>query len=138
VRWTTAAALRPVFECHCHRCRRLTGDHIAATAVPTDSLIVSSSDTSDLRWYSPADDANVAYGFCGACGATLFHCSGIDDGTNEITSIAIGSFDDDPDLTTSEIWFCDEARSHVRLPAADSGIVLHPGDGRSPHDRPAG
>lgn len=128
VRWSTSAALRSVFECHCHRCRRLTGDHIAATAVPTDALTVATGDAG-LRWYSPPDDSNVAYGFCSTCGATLFFCSGLDDGSNEVTSITVGSFDTDPELTTSEVWFCDEARAHVRLPDPDSAVVLHPGNG---------
>lgn len=128
VRWSTNAPLRPVFECHCHRCRRLTGDHIAATAVPTDALNVITGDAG-LRWYSPPDDSNVAYGFCSTCGATLFFCSGIDDGSNEVTSITVGSFDLDPGLATSEIWFCDQARSHIRLPGQGGAIVLHPANG---------
>lgn len=128
VRWSTAAPLRPVFECHCHRCRRLTGDHFAASGVPTDDLSVS-DDEQALRWFSPVDDANVGYGFCARCGSTMFFRAGLADGLDVFTSLTIGTFDCDPVLATTEIWFCDEARAHVRLPGPDSGVVLHPHNG---------
>ena len=32
--------LRAVFNCHCHRCRRFTGHHMAATATETPNLEV--------------------------------------------------------------------------------------------------
>lgn len=87
------------------------------------------TDDAGLRWYSPTDDANVGYGFCARCGSTLFFRSGLADGSNEITSITVGTFDVDPVLGTSEIWFCDEARAHIRLPVPDVGITLHPTNG---------
>lgn len=37
--------LRDVFNCHCFRCRRFTGHHMAATAVPADRLELLTSDT---------------------------------------------------------------------------------------------
>lgn len=127
--WSTAADVRSVLECHCERCRRLTGNHMAATAAPTEELdIVGDA----LRWYSPADDPNVAYGFCSICGATMFFRSGIADGTNELTSMCVGSIDGPSGLSTTEIWFADEAADHVRIDRSpDSTISVFP---RQPPD----
>lgn len=123
ITWSTDAALRPVFECHCHRCRRLTGNHMAATAVRTDDLTILGD---RLAWFSPADDPNVAYGFCPDCGATMFFRSGVVDGTNDLTSICVGSVDGTTHLRTTEIWFAGEAQHHVRL-AADDDVTVHAG-----------
>lgn len=112
VRWSTDSPLRDILECHCERCRRLTGNHMAATATPTDELAISGD---ELRWYSPSDDPNVAYGFCATCGSTLFFRAGIVDGSNDTTSICAGSIDGPSGLRTVEIWFADDAADHVRL-----------------------
>ena len=85
---------------------------MAATAVATADLEI---DGDALRWYSPDDDPNVAYGFCNTCGASLFFRAGVADGTNENTSICAGSIDGAFGLRTIEIWFADEAADHVRL-----------------------
>ncbi|MFK8023335.1 MAG: GFA family protein [Ilumatobacter sp.] len=123
VAWRTDAALRPVLECHCERCRRLTGNHLAATAVASSELTVTGD---PLTWFSPLDDHNVAYGFCATCGATLFYRSGIADGTNEITSIAVGSFDGPSGLHTAAVWFAAEAGDHVRFSDSVTRYDTHP------------
>lgn len=120
VRWSTDAPLRQVLECHCERCRRLTGNYMAASAAPTSDLIIVGD---DLTWYSPAADPNVAYGFCSSCGSTLFFRSGLIDGTNELTSICTGSIDGSSGLRTTEIWFADHAADHVRLDRSPDGAI---------------
>lgn len=85
---------------------------MAATAVATADLDIAEH---GLRWYSPIGDPNVAYGFCSVCGSTLFFRSGVADGTNELTSICAGTVDGPSGLSTSEIWFADEAGDHVRI-----------------------
>ncbi|MFT6293569.1 MAG: hypothetical protein ACJAR2_004199 [Ilumatobacter sp.] len=85
---------------------------MAATAAPTDQLDIIGD---DLRWYSPADDSNVAYGFCSTCGSTLFFRSGIIDDTNALTSMCAGSINGPSGLLTTEIWFADRAADHVRI-----------------------
>ena len=112
VTWSTDASLRQVLECHCERCKRLTGNYMAASAAPTDQLDITGD---GLGWYSPDDDPNVAYGFCSNCGSTMFFRSGVVDGTNETTSICAGSIDGASGLHTTEIWFTDDAADHVRL-----------------------
>src|SRR3954468_4087645 len=68
VRYELEGELRDVFNCHCERCRRITGHHMAATAVRPEQIRFQSDST--LRWYDPVD--TVHYGFCGVCGSTLF------------------------------------------------------------------
>jgi hypothetical protein len=121
VTWSTATPLRDVLECHCPRCQRITGNFMAATAAPTADLDISGT---DLRWYSPDDDANVAYGFCATCGSSLFYRSGIADGSNTTTSICAGSIDGPSGLRTDAVWFAAHAADHVRL---DPGLPTFPG-----------
>ena len=121
VRWATETALRPILECHCIRCQKVTGHHMAATAVATDELSIS-GDT--LRWYSPDDDPNVAYGFCSTCGSSLFYRNGVADESNAITSICAGSIDGASGLTTVAVWFAADAADHIRL---DPDIPTFPG-----------
>ncbi len=112
VTWSTSAGLRDVWECHCRRCTRVTGNYMAATAAPTDQLEIAGD---SLAWFAPDDDRNVAYGFCNRCGSSLFFRSGTVDGTNEITSICAGSIVGPSGLRTSAIWFTDDAADHVRI-----------------------
>jgi hypothetical protein len=112
VTWSTDAPLRQILECHCGRCKRLTGNYMAASAVSTSELTISGD---SLTWYSPNDDPNITYGFCCTCGSTMFFRAGIVDGTNSLTSVCSGSIDGPSGLHTTEIWFADHAADHVRL-----------------------
>ena len=94
---------------------------MAATAVPTSDLDIFGD---ELRWYSPADDQNVAYGFCAVCGSSLFYRSGIGDGSNMVTSICAGSIDGPSGLRTEAVWFGADAADHVRL---DPDVPTFPG-----------
>lgn len=94
---------------------------MAATAVGTEELRI---DGDSLNWFSPTDDPNVAYGFCAECGSSLFHRSGVADGTNAHTSICAGSINGRSGLITSAVWFAAEAADHVRL---DPDIATFPG-----------
>ena len=62
--------IRPVWNCHCDRCRRWTGHFTAATSCKSDHLRLIADDT--LAWYHPAEHPDVAYGFCRKCGSSLF------------------------------------------------------------------
>lgn len=115
VRWSTESEVREILECHCERCRRTTGNYMAASAAPTSDLRITGE---PLSWYSPEDDPNVAYGFCSTCGSSMFFRAGVADGTNESTSLCAGSFDAASGLATTQIWFADHAADHVRLDAS--------------------
>ncbi len=88
VRYRVRGDLRPVWNCHCDRCRRVTGHFMAATASAVDDIVIESEST--LRWYHPDDDPSVGYGFCTTCGSTLFWRSTVD---VRQMSIAAGTLD---------------------------------------------
>ena len=92
-----------------------------ATAAPSGALRID--DLGSLRWYAPDDDPNVEYGFCATCGSSMFHRSGVVDGTTRHVSICAGSIDGPSGLRTAEIWFADEAGDHAHrdptIPAFD-------------------
>ena len=101
--------LRDVVNCHCHRCRRFTGHHMAATAADVADLTIEDGD-SNLRWYYPVPDAG--YGFCQQCGSSLFWRSRLTVGQ---ISICAGTLDPPTDLKTVRAWWTSEASDyHVR------------------------
>jgi hypothetical protein len=122
VRYTVLGDLRPVWNCHCDRCRRITGHFMAATAARHDDLRLDADDT--LRWYHPDDDPTVGYGFCSRCGATLFWQSAAGDGARQM-SIAAGTLDPPTGLQTEGTIFGDEASDYHDL---DPSIPTLPGD----------
>jgi hypothetical protein len=101
--------LRDVFNCHCHRCRRFTGHHMAATAANVADLRIE-DDENNLRWFHPVPD--VGYAFCGKCGSSLFWRSGL---TTDRISICAGTLDPPTNLKTVRALWVDEASDyHVR------------------------
>jgi hypothetical protein len=103
-------ALRDVVDCHCHRCRRFTGHHMAATAVDSAGLRIHDGEVL-LRWFSPA--AEVEYGFCGRCGSSLFWRA---TAAPERTSICAGTLDPPTGLTTACAWWVSEASDYHPRP----------------------
>ena len=67
IQYTIDGPARDVINCHCTRCRRSTGHHMAATQAKRSDVSIS-GDT--LKWYAPVE--GTEYGFCGTCGSTLF------------------------------------------------------------------
>jgi hypothetical protein len=110
VRYRVTGELRDVVNCHCSRCRRITGHHLAATAAHPDAVTLEAEET--LRWYAP--DPTVAYGFCGTCGSTLFwKALAIPDKL----CIAAGTLDQPTGLRTTTAWWVAEAADyHDRAP----------------------
>ncbi len=96
--------MRPVWNCHCWRCRRWTGHFMAATNCRQEHLRLVSDHT--LAWHHPADDPNVAYGFCGGCGGSLFWkvLAGPEDQT-DLIAICAGTLDLPTGLTTEGALF---------------------------------
>lgn len=68
VRYQLKPPLRPAVACHCHQCRRTSGNYVNATAVPRQSLALTNSD--GLKWYRSSQRARR--GFCAECGSSLF------------------------------------------------------------------
>ena len=79
------------------------------------------SDTT-LAWHHPADDPNVAYGFCRECGSSLFWlvAEGRPDQTDHI-AICAGTLDVPTGLTTEGALFTSDAADYHTLdPAVES------------------
>ncbi len=107
VRYETRGPLRDVVNCHCERCRRVTGHFMAATASADGDLVVTGEGA--LQWWEAA--AGVRYGFCRFCGSTLFWRA---DGADR-TSIAAGTIDPPTALTTTSAWYVADASDYHRL-----------------------
>jgi hypothetical protein len=113
VEFSVEGALRPVVNCHCHRCRRWSGHYWAASGAPTER--VSISDSATLRWFSPAD--GVEYGFCSTCGSSLFWRN---DAHPELISFSAGCLDQPTGLTTShQLWMAEHGDYHEPLSAPE-------------------
>ena len=69
VRFQSIGPWRDVIACHCETCRRTSGHFWAASAVPEETLELTSSDT--LVWFNSSNTAKRA--FCNRCGASLFY-----------------------------------------------------------------
>jgi hypothetical protein len=110
VQYTVDGPLRDVYNCHCGRCRRITGHYMAATAAQADHVTFISDAT--LKWYAP--DETVQYGFCGNCGSTLFWRAM--NNPNHLC-VAAGTLDQPTGLTTGRAWWVAEhADYHERQP----------------------
>ncbi len=68
VRYRVRGPLRPVIQCHCQMCRRLTGGIWNATAARRPDVTIE--DDGCLEWYRSS--APVRRGFCARCGSSLF------------------------------------------------------------------
>ena len=105
---------RPVWNCHCWRCRRWTGHFMAATSCRQEQLHFVSDGT--LAWHHPADDPNVAYGFCRNCGGSLFWRVLQGPGKQaESIAICAGTLDVPTGLTTDGALFVAEASDYHTL-----------------------
>ena len=123
VSYTVDGPLRDVVNCHCDRCRRITGHFMAATAAAIADITIADPNT-NLAWYEPT--ADVGYGFCRACGSTLFWRSA---DRPDVWSITAGSLDQPTGLTTTRALFVAEAGDYHRL---DHELIGIPYDGRVP------
>lgn len=110
ITFRVSGELRDVFNCHCTRCRRFTGHHMAATAAEAGDLIVE-DDGSNLRWYYPVPEAG--YGFCAQCGSSLFWQSSERPGTVSICAGAIGP---PTQVRTTQAWWTNEASDYHTRP----------------------
>lgn len=111
--YTVSGPLRPVWQCHCIRCTKITGNFMAASGAPAANIAVDHFGA--LRWFSPADDPSVAYAFCRHCGSSLFWRTLDQDPAHEYWSICAGTLDDAAELTTETVWFSDRAAAHTHL-----------------------
>lgn len=108
--------LRDVVNCHCERCRRITGHFMAASGC--ELSVFEMVDDGTLRWYEPAE--GVFYGFCETCGSTLFWKTDAKPGW---ISICAGTLDQPTGLkTTAALWTAELADYHSPQPGLQDHI----------------
>ena len=110
VRYTVRGELRDVINCHCERCRRFTGHHMASTSTRLDDLSIDDQDAL-LTWFFPVPEAG--YGFCSRCGSSLFWQSSADPAHR---SICAGTLDPPTGLETVQAWWVSQASDYHDRP----------------------
>jgi hypothetical protein len=117
IRYVVHGELQGVINCHCERCRRFTGHHMAATSARLEDLTIDDAD-SLLAWYRPVPEAS--YGFCSRCGSSLFWQSAAEP---ERRSICAGTVTPPTGLETIQAWWTSQAsdyHSRPRLPELET------------------
>ena len=110
VSFRVGGALRDVINCHCHRCRRFTGHHMAATSAAAGDVTID--DVSGLlTWFFPVEDAG--YAFCRRCGSSLFWEGRSTPGW---LAICAGTLEPPTGLRTVEAWWVSEASDYHDRP----------------------
>jgi hypothetical protein len=110
IRYAVRGELEDVINCHCERCRRFTGHHMAATSASHEDISIDDSDTL-LRWFFPVPEAG--YAFCSRCGSSLFWQSTADPFRR---SICAGTLDPPTGLKTSQAWWVSQASDYHSRP----------------------
>ena len=110
IRYVVRGELEDVTDCHCERCRRFTGHHMAATAARLEDLTIE-DDESLLRWFSPVPEAS--YAFCSRCGSSLFWQS---ESRPARRSICAGTLVSPTGLVTTEAWWTSQAGDYYQRP----------------------
>ena len=110
ITYVVSGPLRDVINCHCERCRRFTGHHMAASSVSVDDLRIADAE-SLLRWFFPVPEAG--YAFCSRCGSSLFWQSA-DDPTR--WSVCAGTLEPPTGLRTVEAWWVSQASDYHERP----------------------
>ena len=110
ITYAVRGGLRDVIDCHCERCRRFTGHHLAATSAAVADLDVVDADAL-LRWFFPVPEAG--YGFCARCGSSLFWRS---TAGPERWSICAGTLEPPTGLRTVEAWWTSQASDYLVRP----------------------
>lgn len=110
IRYTVRGELRDVINCHCDRCRRFTGHHMATTSTRLDDLSVEDPEAL-LSWFFPVPEAG--YGFCSRCGSSLFWQSS---GGAADLSICAGTLDPPTGLRTVQAWWVSQASDYHARP----------------------
>jgi hypothetical protein len=119
VRFEVTEPLVSAGYCHCTRCQRRTGSAASASAriVPGSLRVVSGEEL--IKAFEPAD--GFAKLFCSNCGSALWSRHPEDE---DVISVRLGAFDDDPGIRPSYRQFVAYAAPWEPLP--DDGLPRHP------------
>lgn len=108
VSYVVTGELRDVVNCHCERCRRFTGHHMAATSAAVVDLEVTGEE--ELRWFAVP---GAEYGSCRTCGSSLFWRS---EEWPDHWSICAGTLEPPTGLRTVEAWWVSHASDYATRP----------------------
>ena len=108
VSYVVTGDLRDVVNCHCERCRRFTGHHMAATSAAVADLGLTGEE--ELRWFAVP---GAEYGSCRTCGSSLFWRS---EARPDRWSICAGTLEPPTGLTTVEAWWVSHASDYATRP----------------------
>lgn len=108
VSYVVTGELRDVVNCHCERCRRFTGHHMAATSAAVADLELSGEE--ELRWFAVP---GAEYGSCRTCGSSLFWRS---EAWPDHWSICAGTLEPPTGLRTVEAWWVSHASDYATRP----------------------
>lgn len=109
VRYAVSGPLRPVIDCHCERCRRFTGHYLAATSAAATGVTVVDPDER-LSWFTVP---GAEYGFCVACGSSLFWRA---ESSPDVLSICAGTLEPPTGLVTAEAIWVSHASDYFTRP----------------------
>ncbi len=110
VRYATRGPLSDVLNCHCERCRKFTGHHMAASATAVSDVVINDPENS-LTWFAPVPEAE--YAFCRGCGSSLFWRAA---SSPERLSICAGTLAVPTGLHTTASWWVSEASDYHSRP----------------------
>jgi hypothetical protein len=109
VSYVVSGPLRPVLDCHCERCRRFTGHHLAATSTAVADVVIEDP-SAQLTWF-PVPGAE--YGFCRTCGGSLFWRA---EAWPDVISICAGTLTPPTGLRTVQAWWVSQASDYFVRP----------------------
>lgn len=95
--------------CHCHQCRKQTGNFFVGVNVRRTSLRVHGEE--HVTWYASSE--NVRRGFCAICGSTLFWNPVI--AHYPWISVALGILDTSAELKVAKHTFVTEKGSYYEI-----------------------
>jgi len=124
VKFEVKGPLRAVIACHCHQCRKQTGNYMSATGAK--DIYLKMTEARGLKWYRSSDEARR--GFCGECGSTLFWKG---DG-RDYTAIAAGAIDGPTGLKLAGHIFCDYAGDYYEITGGDYQLGEWAADPKAP------
>lgn len=105
VRYAVSGPLRPVIDCHCERCRRFTGHHMAATSAARSDVVIEDP-AHQLTWF-PVPGAE--YGFCRTCGGSMFWRA---EASPDVLSICAGTLEPPTGLSTVQTLWVSQASDY--------------------------
>lgn len=106
-------------NCHCSRCRRVSGSPHAANAVVTPEAFCWTRGSDDVRRFDLSEARSFSVAFCGVCGSQLPHATR----SGREVIVPCGGLDADPGQKPSaQVQWSSRALDRGRGRLADRGV----------------